>query len=106
MTNVAAWQEFGTSRGIPKRPFFRNANAKNIPIIRKYISDNVKPLALPEELLARQVGLMHQDAVQDEIRILRQPPNSPITVALKGSSNPLIDTGFMRQSVTFKVTYD
>jgi hypothetical protein len=31
------------------------------------------------------------------------PPNSPVTVALKGSSKPLIDSGEMRGAVTYKV---
>jgi hypothetical protein len=31
------------------------------------------------------------------------PPNSPVTIALKGSSKPLIDTGEMRGAVTWKV---
>jgi hypothetical protein len=31
------------------------------------------------------------------------PPNSPVTVALKGSSKPLIDSGELRGAVTYKV---
>lgn len=38
--------------------------------------------------------------VQMYITNLRKPPNSEATIARKGSSNPLIDTGQMRQSIT------
>ena len=34
------------------------------------------------------------------------PPNSPKTVKLKGSSNPLIDTGTLRKSITYVVKED
>lgn len=31
------------------------------------------------------------------------PPNSPITVAQKGSAKPLVDTGYLRSRVTYEV---
>jgi hypothetical protein len=31
------------------------------------------------------------------------PPNSPYTIARKGSSKPLIDTGQLRNSITYQV---
>jgi phage gpG-like protein len=34
---------------------------------------------------------------------LKHPPNAPITIARKGSSNPLIDTGQLMNSVTWRV---
>jgi len=34
---------------------------------------------------------------------LKHPPNAPITIARKGSSNPLIDTGQLMNSVTWQV---
>lgn len=50
-----------------------------------------------------KLGIMGQGDVQAEITALTSPPNSPVTIALKGSSKPLIDTGEMRGSVTYKV---
>ena len=49
------------------------------------------------------LGLRIQRDVQRTIRNLSDPPNSPITIHNKKSSNPLIDTGRLRQSVTYKV---
>jgi len=31
------------------------------------------------------------------------PPNSPVTIALKGSARPMIDTGTMRKAITYVV---
>lgn len=41
--------------------------------------------------------------VQQYMTDLKDPANSPVTIAKKGSSNPLIDTGSLRGSVTYKI---
>ena len=53
--------------------------------------------------LAGLVGASAAAAVQHSIVRLREPPNSPYTIARKGSSNPLIDTGTMRTAVSWVV---
>jgi hypothetical protein len=50
-----------------------------------------------------KLGIVAQGDIQGEITSLMTPPNSPVTIALKGSSKPLIDTGEMRGAVTWKV---
>ena len=50
-----------------------------------------------------KLGIMAQGDIQGEITSLSSPPNSPVTIALKGSGNPLIDTGAMRQAVTWQI---
>ena len=52
---------------------------------------------------ASKVGLVGQGIIQRQIVLLREPPNAPSTIENKGSSNPLINLGFMRQSVTWKI---
>ena len=108
MTNVAAWNEFGTRGGgwggpIPERPFMRNAARemprKVLPVLKAQVDP--KTLAV-DRVTAGHVGNVMKTMIQQEIRDLREPPNSPRTIELKGSSNPLIDTGALRQSVTFK----
>lgn len=104
---VAAWNEFGTSR-IPERPFFRNAivgaDKELMPVLKKGIDP--RDMAL-DHITAAKLGLVMQARVQRSITDLSSPPNAPSTTAPrplgKGSSNPLIDTGFMRQSTTYKV---
>lgn len=46
------------------------------------------------------VGVFAQSSTQLYVRKLKTPPNTPDTIARKGSSNPLIDTGQMVQSIT------
>ena len=115
---VAAWNEFGTET-IPERPFLRQAisgaERDLLPVLKAGID--------PKEMVidARTAGLLGEvmkARIQQSITTLREPPNAPITISGgwmrsksgkpfrvkgKGSSNPLIDTGFMRQSVTYQV---
>ena len=100
---VAAWNEFGT-KNIPERPFFRNALDTSKPKILRMLKQGVDPYALvvPSNL-AHQIGAVVAGEVQESITDLKIPPNAPSTIAAKGSSNPLLDTGFMRQSVTWRV---
>ena len=101
----AFFNEFGTKR-IPERPFMRNAMRANRD---KYNASMGKAAGavIKGNTSLRQVlgklGAMAQGDIQQEIRDLDTPPNAASTVAKKKSSNPLIDTGEMRQRVTWKV---
>lgn len=50
-----------------------------------------------------RLGILASNDIKREIDATLSPPNSPVTIARKKSSHPLIDTGAMRQSVTYKV---
>lgn len=123
-TNVdkAIWNEFGTrgsgkgfrtSRGggfggpIPERPFmrnsFRNNQAKYIDAMKAGASKLIMGQGGTLRGVLAKLGVLAQGDIQAEITSLTSPPNSPVTIAIKGSSNPLIDTGEMRQSVTWVV---
>ena len=52
---------------------------------------------------ASRMGEEYKSEIQHSIRILSDPPNSPVTIKLKKSSNPLIHSGFMRQKVTYRI---
>lgn len=106
VVNRAIWNHYGTSRGIPSRPFLLNAIRKNR---RKYLeamkTAGAKILRGEATLdqTMRKLGIMAQGEIQQEITDLRDPPNAPATIRAKGSSNPLIDTGEMRSKVTWEV---
>ncbi len=109
VTTVAAAQEFGVGDGadvdyIPERPFFRLASRSVRPNLTKILKAgiDVKKMTV-EPFVAEKLGLEFQGEIQKSIKDLRDPPNAEATINRKGSSNPLIDTGFMRQSVTYKV---
>lgn len=103
---VAAWNEFGTqgrTRSTPERPFFRNAirSRSNHKKIVQTIARNTNAKTGKMGKRGRgQVGRQMVSSIQESIKSLQTPPNSPMTIAIKGSSNPLIDTGHMRRSVS------
>lgn len=49
------------------------------------------------------IGQIAVGKVQQYMTDLRDPPNAPSTIKKKGSSNPLINNGHLRQSVTYKI---
>ena len=104
VTNVAAWNEFGTSR-IPERPFFRQAIQGADKDLLPILVENVDPRTMSvDRRTAGLVGQAMQGRIQRSITTLRRPANAPSTLEKKKpKTNPLIDTGFMRQSVTYKV---
>ena len=55
------------------------------------------------EQALQQLGAMAKGLVQDEIVNGDFAPNAESTIQKKGSEQPLIDTGTMRQSVNFVI---
>ena len=53
--------------------------------------------------LAGRVGAYVKGKIRDSITALKEPPNAPETVRRKGSSDPLLDTGTLRNSVDWEV---
>lgn len=111
----AVWNEFGTRGGasgggwggpIPERPFMRNAMRENKSAYHNAMRVSAVKILRGETSISTvisKLGTLAQNDIQAEIVSLASPPNSPTTVALKGSSNPLIDTGEMRGAVTYEV---
>lgn len=123
VSNVAAWQEFGTKNPdgtdrIPSRPFMRRSVPQQKALVRKYMRDHRdpdEPGVSPRD--AGRIGELVKGAIQREIKTLKEPPNARVTVEggwirlpdgrpfyVKGkkSTNPLIDTGKMFREVTYK----
>ena len=100
---VAAWNEFGTET-IPERPFFRNALAEAERSVGRILQAGLdtKKMVVDEQLAGR-VGAHVQGKIRDSITALKEPPNAPETVRRKGSSDPLLDTGTLRNSVDWEV---
>ncbi|WP_414899345.1 hypothetical protein [Rhizobium cremeum] len=108
----AVFNNFGTER-IPERPFMQNAMRANRTSYRSAMIAGAKEIVRaaaagkdPGKVMRqvlRKLGIKAQGDIQEEITSLQSPPNAPSTIAQKGSSNPLIETGELRASVTFKV---
>lgn len=99
---IGAIQEFGTER-IPARPWLvpgvNSGNEEYLKIIST-AAENDEPLSVALE----RVGVVAASKVQIYMTELKSPANAPSTIKKKKSSNPLIDTGALRSSVTYKVT--
>lgn len=101
----ATWQEFGTSRGIPERPFIRNAFHQNVGAYRAAMMTGARAIVrggMSKTVVLSQLGLKAAGDIQRSMPGT-PPPNAPSTVRQKGSSTTLVDTGQMRQSVTWKL---
>ena len=106
MAQLGAVQHFGSEDGrIPARPWLD----VGVESGTQEILDTIRSAAgkgLPLDAVLEQVGVVATGAVQEYITELRTPENAPSTIERKGSDNPLIDTGAMRQSVSYAVTRD
>lgn len=101
---IAYWNEFGTGDGkIPPRPFMRLSIEKNNKNWLNFTKKALLKNNLEIKKTINQLGLLMVGDIQKEITDLRTPPNAESTIKKKGSSNPLIDTGLMRNSVKHKV---
>lgn len=111
----AIWNEFGTRGGasgggwggpVPERPFMRNAMRANRSAYLSAMRSSAAKLVMGQTSLSQimsKLGILAQGDIQGSITSLSSPPNSPVTIEIKGSSKPLIDSGEMRAAVTFKV---
>lgn len=92
---------------IPSRPFIRTAFRENKAKYQRMMENGVKLILegkkTTKELL-EAVGMECQADIQESIRNWSKPPNAPATIARKkNTNNPLIDTGVMRQKVTYRI---
>lgn len=94
---------YGNPAPIPPRPWLIPGVESGTQDIADTIADGIEQ-GLPVGQIMEQVGAFAVGAVQQYMTDLQEPPNSPYTIEQKGSSNPLIDTGALRASVTYKVT--
>ena len=104
LVTIGAVQEYGApNRGIPSRPFMRitfdkSVNAlKNIKV--KLINEIYDGKSTVEHAL-NKIGIWYSAKIKATITALKDPPNDPKTIKRKGSSNPLIDSSQMRNSIT------
>lgn len=103
--DIGIWNEFGTSR-IPPRSFIRawfDENKEPIETMWKSAMRAVAKGKISKKDALDQFGLWCVGQIQARMAAGVPPPNAPSTIARKGSSTPLIDTGVLRSSITHKV---
>jgi hypothetical protein len=104
--DIATIHEYGL--GVPERSFIRawadGAQAENERALQQAAIRVVKGQVPSAKVALDQVGLAFVGAVQARMAGGIPPPLAPATVARKGSSTPLIDTGQLRASIRHRVT--
>ena len=114
MKYSAAYQLYIMSHGsplwqIPPRPVLEPAIEANKDAIVELFNAVIKAAARgnPEatDRAIHRCGMAAQNYCRDWFTDPRNgwPPNSPRTIAMKGSARPLIDTGTMRKAITYVV---
>ena len=98
LLEIAKAHEFGTQM-IPERSFLRAWADEAAQEIRQRFESIEKADTNAYE----RIGAWAAGQVQARISRGILPANHPKTIAKKGSSTPLIDTGLLRSSITWKV---
>lgn len=91
---------------IPERSFIRSGFDERLPNIEKRANKLIKEvlsMEIPPRLCFDLLGEYIVGQIKDYMTNLDSPPNSSLTKNMKGSSNPLIDSGRLRQSISYKV---
>jgi len=108
MVDIAFKNEFGTNGPprIPARSFVRSTYDENLQRLIKIQNAEFDKIVAGKTTVYKSLsaqGIWMQNKIQTKITTLKTPPNSPRTIAIKGSSNPLIDFGQLRDSISYEV---
>ena len=101
IANYASANEFGTDT-VPQRSFLRSTVAEHVARLRQNLVNASKAaidLKGRRGRVAEKAAQELAKAIKDKIRDLDSPPNAQSTIDRKGSNNPLIETGAMRDSI-------
>jgi hypothetical protein len=105
VAQVAAWNEFG-GKDRPERPFLRTGIRVTMPAVLRVAKSDLKDVARGKGTMTialERAGAIAAGEVKKHIIDGRWVPNAPSTIAKKGSAQPLVDSGMMRQSITHEV---
>lgn len=102
---IAASHEFGTN-AIPERSFLRSTLDEQDGAYREATADAIRGVLDGKRSAQAALERLGQRVVRDvqgKIRSGIDPALSPTTIAAKGSSKPLVDTGRLLRSITYQV---
>lgn len=89
---------------IPERSFLRSGHDANADRIMQQ-TERALSLVIAGKMTVDEMldlcGQQFATAIKTYLRNLRNPANHPYTIDQKGSSNPLIDTGDLLESITW-----
>lgn len=104
LKDLAAIHELGL--GVPKRPFIEPPLKENRRKYVLYVGKQITPVIRKRKSFDKVWQELGTIAVMDIQKYMITASFTPLaasTIKRKGSSKPLIETGQMRQSITYKV---
>jgi hypothetical protein len=105
VAQVGFYHEFGTVK-TPERSFIRSTiedKSKEIKKLARQQSKLVLNGKTTLEVGLGKLGAFTAGLIQEKFTSNDWPANTEATIALKGSSKPLIDSGQLRQSISYEV---
>ena len=112
IVDIGAVHEFGAG-GVPERSFLRATIDKHAQKYRAHMTNGMRRGVLGavrgqggadvESPVLKRTGLMAEGDIKRRIAEGIAPALAPATIAAKGSSKPLIDTGQLRASIASEI---
>jgi len=92
---------------IPPRPFIdpvmQDAEEKVVAILESALTDACEARPVSGTATYERIGLTIKGLIQTYMLELKNPPNHPFTIAMKGSSKPLVDHGNLVGAIVHEV---
>ena len=107
--DLATIHEFGApGAGIPERSFIRSTleDQQGYRELARKLTDAVVAGKVDVPKALALFGEQVSSDIKRKIESGIDPPNAPATVAKKGSSKPLVDTGQLKNSISYVVKKD
>ncbi len=107
VAEIGFFNEFGTIN-TPERSWMRSwfdANKKRIHKMFIKMTNLIKELKINAQTALKRIGEWTVGELKKSIIKLDSPANAFSTISKKGSSNPLIDTGQMLNSIRYEIGF-
>ena len=91
---------------IPERSFLRSSHDENAEKVMKQSERALGQVVVGKMSLEQYIDMVGRDYVtmiKEYIVELSSPPNHPYTIEQKGSDNPLVSTGGLVESISYRV---
>jgi hypothetical protein len=101
---IGTVHEFGL--GVPERSFLRATVDERSTFYRRLVKKLMQRALDMKGTVSEALRILGEQMKADIVRRIDRgidPPLHPATIAAKGSSKPLIDTGQLKQSITYEV---
>ena len=102
---IATWNHYGTAN-IPARPFIVgpiDAKQAELQNLVKRLTAGISTGKIDTEFALNVLGQKLRDTCVSAINNREFEPNADSTIAKKGSSTPLVDTGQLKGAIAFEI---